>query len=115
MNTPNAWINPAGKYFPVEGFAQHSAWAYKYLVDKYGSVETKRKLRETGHKIETHEYLENAGWVRLMKWPNIEVKFILPKILTHAQKQTIDQYCTIYGWPLPFTDELFNHAIQKQK
>lgn len=107
MQIPNAWINPAGKYFPVEGFAQHNSWANEYLIKKIGEKGLKEKLNQRG-KIEAFEYLENAGWIRLMKWPKMDVEFILPEKLTHAQKRTLDKYCTIYGWPLPFKDPLFN-------
>ncbi len=103
MKIPSAWIDRSGIYYPV-GIAEHDSWAWSHLIEKYGKLEAGRKISDART---ASEYLEKAGWVRVMKWPGLEVKFIFSDKLTHAQKQTLDKYCQIYKEPLPFEDPLF--------
>jgi len=104
METPSAWVNHRGIYYPV-AVAEHDHWAWEYLGEKYGKLDAGIKIAGVGGYA--HLYLEKAGWARIMAWPGLDTKFILPKKLSHAQKQTIDRYCSIYGYPLPFKDPLF--------
>lgn len=106
VNDPNGWINRSGKYFPTGGFAKHEEWAWSYLNETKGPIETAEIVSKTLSKY-AHEALENFGWVRIMAWPNIKTKFIMPKKLTHAQKKTISDYCEFYELELPFNDPLF--------
>ena len=104
MKKPSGWVDRRGTYFPV-GFAEHDQWAWKYLTERYGPIEGAKKLITP--RRDAHEYLEAMGWVRIMKWDGLDANFILPKKMSHAQKQTVDRYCQLYGWPLPFEDPLF--------
>jgi hypothetical protein len=112
MENPSAWIDRGGRYHPV-GFAEHDAWAREYLINKHGhdkaqSLRTKDNTVNFKRKLPFFEVLEKYGWVRIMKWEQLPVEFVLnEEKLTHAQKQTLDKYCEIYQLPLPFKDPLF--------
>ena len=43
-----------------------------------------------------------------MAWPQVKTKFIIPDVLTHAMKQTLDKYCDMHGDALPSSDPLFD-------
>jgi len=102
MEVSSGWVDRSGNYFGV-GVAEHDKFAWEYLTKTYGAVETGVKVGNGA----AYEVLERAGWVRVMKWPGLEVKFVLPRVLSHAQKQSLDKYCTIYNVKLPFEDDLF--------
>lgn len=104
MEVSSAWIDRSGNYYGVDE-AEHNKWAWDYLTKQYGIQEARAKVSVNGE--EAYIFLEIIGWVRVMKWPGLEVQFILPKSLSHAQKQTIDRYCSIYKVKLPFKDDLF--------
>ena len=42
-----------------------------------------------------------------MAWPGVPTEFVLPRDLTHAQKQTLYKYCKFHLKKLPFEDPLF--------
>ena len=108
INAPNGWIDRNGEYLPMTAMAEHDEWAWKYLIRKLGYAKAHEKVRSLGKNAYAHEYLESAGWVRVMGWEGINKEFIKLKKLTHKQKQTIYKYCEFYKIALPFTDPLFN-------
>jgi len=104
---PSAWISRSGKYFPV-AFAEHDKFAREYLIEQYG-IEKAHEWRKTERgKMPFFEVLERRfKWVRIMAWPGVPTEFVLPKDLTHAQKQTLYKYCEFHLKDLPFKDPLF--------
>lgn len=105
LEIKNGWIDRSGKYYGV-GLAEHNNWAIEYLNEKFGAWEAAIKITNNGESA--HTYLEKAGWVRVMAWPRMFVKYIIPTKLTHAQKQTLYTYCKLHKETLPFNDPLFN-------
>lgn len=105
---PSAWVSRSGKYFPV-AFAEHDAFAREFLIEKYGE-EKAYELRKTDRgKMPFFEVLETKfKWCRIMAWPGVPTEFVLPKDLTHAQKQTLYKYCKFHLKKLPFEDPLFD-------
>jgi hypothetical protein len=105
---PSGWISRSGKYFPV-AFAEHDKFAREHLIETYG-IEKAHEWRKTDRgKIPFFEVLERRfKWVRIMAWPGVPTEFVLPKDLTHAQKQTLYKYCQFHVKKLPFEDPLFD-------
>lgn len=103
MKSPCAWVDRKGTYHPTE-IAHHDQWAWNYLVETYGKLEAGKRIASAGTAF---EYLQLAGWVRIMSWKDMDTKFFLPEKMTHAQKKTVDKYCELYKLALPFKDPLF--------
>ena len=111
----SGWIDRRGTYHPVgfervDGWLQnHDAFARKYLIEKYGSEKAYSMREHPVRKIPFFELLEKAGWVKIHHWPFSKTEFIFKENnITHAQKQTLDKYCTMHHLPLPFKDPLFD-------
>ena len=104
MEVPSGWIDRAGKYFGV-GPAEHDKFAWEYLNKTYGQRETEIKVASSGGAA--HSVLEKAGWIRVMKWPGLDVQFVLPRLLSHTQKGTLRTYCDIYNVKYPLEEDLF--------
>lgn len=107
---PCGWVNQAGDYYPVD-CANHDEFARKYLIEKYGKKQAYElrivdKSVQFERKLPFYEVLEHAGWVKILSWPEVQTEFVFKK-LTHAQKQTLFKYCTIWDEKLPFDDPLF--------
>jgi hypothetical protein len=112
MKNPSGWLNRLGQYHGV-GFGEHNSWARTLLEEKYGEKAEEKKGNRTWY-----ETLEAFGWVRIMKWGALPVRFLMSeelpnerqeKKLTHAQKRAIYTYCQLYKVALPFNDPLFNN------
>lgn len=101
MEVSSGWVDRSGNYYGV-GIAEHDQWAWDYLTKQYGAQEAGIKIAAKGA---AHEVLEASGWVRVMKWPGVDVKFVLPRSLSYDQKQTIDRYCSIYKIKLPYEED----------
>lgn len=104
MEVPSGWIDRSGHYFGV-GPAEHDKFAWEYLNKTYGQRETGIKVASSGGAA--HSVLEKAGWVRVMKWPGLDVQFVLPRLLSHAQKKSLGIYCDIYNVKYPLEEDLF--------
>jgi hypothetical protein len=104
MEVSSGWIDREGNYYGV-GLAEHSKFASEYLEFKLGREKAEEKIESEHGYADT--VLEKQGWVRVMKWPGLDVKFILPKLLSHAQKYTLHTYCEIYKIDFPLEEDKF--------
>jgi ElaB/YqjD/DUF883 family membrane-anchored ribosome-binding protein len=98
----NAWVNPYGKFYPVNGFALHDSWAWDWLENEFGKLES-AQLVSSNHGSAT-ETLENMGWVRVMTWNNVDTKFSFAygRKLSRDQKDTLQLFCSLHNLPVPF-------------
>jgi hypothetical protein len=99
----NGWLNPDGRYYPVPNFAQHDAWAWDYLDKSKGKLEAGRIISKAHGATEA---LQDAGWVRIMKWDGVDIKFVMNKDkLTASQKDSLFLFCALNQLELPFDKE----------
>ena len=97
LRSTNGWLDPYGKYYPVGGFAQHSAWASDYLRDQKIKDED-----EIGGRY-PYEILEDLGWLRVMDWGAATgIRFGYCKEPTHDQKETLQLFCALHKVPYTF-------------
>ena len=99
----NGWLDPDGRYFPVISFAQHDKWAWDYLDRTKGKLEAGRMISQHRGATET---LQDLGWVRIMKWDGVDIKFVINKAkLTASQKDSLFLFCALNQLELPFDKE----------
>ena len=100
----NGWLDPDGRYYPVKNFAEHDGWAWDYLHKKLGPLGA-GELISKAHGSAT-DALQNQGWVRIMKWDAVDVKFVFNENkITASQKDSLYLYCALHCVPLPFSKE----------
>jgi hypothetical protein len=107
----NAWLSPNGRFYEVFGFAQHNAWAEKFLEEKWTKSGRLKKHLDLHDEIDKelecwsgycYEVLEKWGWVRILDWGTKDgVQFIFDGRLTKRQKDVIFDLCTEWKIPLP--------------
>jgi hypothetical protein len=86
----NGWLDPYGKYFPVDGFAEHNNWASNYLFRQNSEFSD----ADRGY---AYEKLQDLGWLRVMDWGgSTKIQFGYSKTPTHDQKETLQLFCALH-------------------
>lgn len=98
----NGWLDPDGRYYPVETFAYHDRWAWEYLEKTKGPFGAANLISKHHGATET---LQDLGWVRIMKWDGVPINFVMPRSMTQSQKDSIFLFCGLNKLQLPFEKE----------